>query len=150
MVIFNDIMNFLFDRKKKENDEIRTAMERISPYKFFQELADYAQSLGFTVGEGVRDSGFSLEEPNYAVHGIQFKMYGIVVAVGLNTILTDRYTAGIYYTSGSKEGGGSGGFAGPFTLTTLKMCKEDLYKFVVRLKENHQQIKLDSIKEDFV
>jgi hypothetical protein len=150
MEILSDIIDFLFNRKKKPNEEIRTAMERISPYKFLQELADYAQSLGFTVGEGVRDSGFSLEEPNYAVHGIQFKMYGMVVAVGFNTILTDRYTAGIYYTSGSKEGGGSGGFAGPFTLTTLKMCKEDLYKFVVRLKENNQKIKLDSINEDFV
>ena len=146
MEILSDIIEFLFNRKKKQNDEIRTAMERINPYKFFQELADYAQSLGFTVAEGIRDSGFSLEEPNYAAHGIQFKMYGMIVAVGLNTILTDRYTAGIYFTSGKE----SGGFAGPFTLTTLKKCKEDLYKLVVRLKENHQQIKLDSINEDFV
>ena len=120
-------------------------MERINPYKFFQELADYAQSLGFTVVEGLRDSGFS-SEPNYAAHGIQFRMYGMVVAVGLNTVLNDRYTPGIYYTSGEK----SGGFTGPFSITTLKKCKEDLDKLVVRLKENHQQIKLESINEDFV
>ena len=44
----------------------------------------------------------------------------------------------------------SGGFSGLFTLTTLKKCKEDLDKLLVRLKENHQQIKLDSINEDFV
>ena len=43
-------------------------------------------------------TGFS-SEPNYAVHGIQFRMYGMVVAVGLNTVLSDRYTPGIYYTS---------------------------------------------------
>lgn len=145
MGILSDIFEFLFDRKKKQNEEIRTAMVRINPYKFFQELADYAQSLGFTVVEGLRDSGFS-SEPNYAAHGIQFRMYGMVVAVGLNTILTDRYTAGIYYTSGEE----SGGFTGPFSITTLTKCKEDLDKLVVRLKENHQQIKLDSIKEDFV
>lgn len=145
MAIFSDIINFLFDRKKKENDEIRAAMERISPCKFFQELADYAQSLGFAVAEGIRDSGFSTTEPNYAIHGIQFKMYGMIVAVGLNTVLKDRYTPGIHYMS-SKEGG----FIGPFSITTLKMCKEDLDKLVVRLKENHQQIKLDSINEDFV
>jgi len=146
MEILSDIIEFLFNRKKKPNDKIRTAMERINPYKFFQELADYAQSLGFAVAEGIRDSGFSLEEPNYAAHGIQFRMYGMIVAVGLNTILTDCYTAGIYYTSGEK----SGGFSGPFTITTLNKCKEDLDKLVVRLKENHQQIKLDSINEDFV
>jgi hypothetical protein len=145
MEILSDIIDFLFNRKKKPNEEIRTAMERINPYKFFQELADYAQSLGFAVAEGISDSGFS-SGTNYAVHGIQFKMYGMIVAVGLNTILTDRYTAGIYYTSGEE----TGGFSGPFTLTTLKKCKEDLYKLVVRLKENHQQIKLDSINEDFV
>ena len=145
MGIFSDLKEFLFDRKKKENDEIRAAMERINPCKFFQELADYAQSLGFAVAEGISDSGFS-SEPNYAVHGIQFKMYGMIVAVGLNTILTDRYTAGIYYTSGKE----SGGFAGPFSITTLKKCKEDLDKLLVRLKENHQQIKLESINEDFV
>lgn len=145
MAIFSDILEFLFNRKKKENEEIRTALERINPYKFFQELADYAQSLGFTVVEGISDSGFS-SEPNYAVHGIQFRMYGMVVAVGLNTILSDRYTAGIYYTSGEK----SGGFTGPFSITTLTKCKEDLDKLVVRLKENHQQIKLESINEDFV
>ena len=145
MGIFSDIFEFLFDRKKKENEKIRTAMERINPYKFFQELADYAQSLGFTVVEGLRDSGFS-SEPNYAAHGIQFRMYGMVVAVGLNTVLNDRYTPGIYYTSGEK----SGGFTGPFSITTLKKCKEDLDKLVVRLKENHQQIKLESINEDFV
>ena len=145
MGIFSDIFEFLFDRKKKQNEEIRTAMERINPYKFFQELADYAQSLGFTVVEGLRDSGFS-SEPNYAAHGIQFRMYGMVVAVGLNTVLNDRYTPGIYYTSGEK----SGGFTGPFSITTLKKCKEDLDKLVVRLKENHQQIKLESINEDFV
>ena len=147
MAIFSDIINFLFDRKKKENDEIRAAMERINPCKFFQELADYALSLGFTVAEGISDSGFSSSEPNYAIHGIQFKKCGMVVAVGLNTILNDRYTAGIYYTSGSKEGGG---FAGPFSITTLKMCKEDLDKLVVKIKENQQQIKLKSINEDFV
>ena len=133
MEIFNKIIEFLFGRKKKQNDEIRTALERIKPDKFFQELADYAQSLGFIVAEG-----------------LQFRMYGQIVAVGLNTVLNDRYTEGIYYTSGSKEGGGNGGFTGPFTLTTLKKCKEDLYKLVVRLKENHQQIKLDSLNEDFV
>lgn len=77
-------------------------------------------------------------------------MYRMIVAVGLNTILTDRYTAGIYFTSGTKEGGGNGGFTGPFTLTTLKKCKEDLDKLVVKIKENHQQIKLDSLNEDFV
>lgn len=146
MAIFSDIIDFLFDSKKKQNEEIQTAMERINPYKFFQELADYAQSLGFTVAEGLRDNSFSSSEPNYAAHGIQFRMYGMVVAVGLNTMLTDRYPAGIYYTSGKK----SGGFSGPFTLTTLKKCKEDLDKLLVRLKENHQQIKLDSINEDFV
>lgn len=146
MAIFSDIINFLFDRKKKQNEEIQTAMERINPYKFFQELADYAQSLGFIVAEGIRDSGFSSSEPNYAAHGIQFRMYDKIVAVGLNTMLTDRYTAGIYYTSGKE----SGGFSGPFTLTTLKKCKEDLDKLVIRLKENHQKIKLDSINEDFV
>ena len=145
MGIFSDIIEFLFDRKKKPNEEIKAAMERINPYKFFQELADYAQSLGFTVAEGISDSGFS-SGTNYAVHGIQFKMYGMIVAVGLNTILTDRYTAGIYYTSGKE----SGGFAGPFSITTLKKCKEDLDKLLVRLKENHQQIKLESINEDFV
>lgn len=145
MAIFSDIINFLFDRKKKQNEEIQAAMERINPYKFFQELADYAQSLGFTVIEGLSDSGFS-SEPNYVAHGIQFRMYGMVVAVGLNTILTDRYPAGIYYTSGAKEGG----FSGPFSINTLRKCKEDLDKLVVRLKENHQQIKLDSINEDFV
>ena len=145
MGIFSDIFEFLFDRKKKQNEEIRTAMERINPYKFFQELADYAQSLGFTVVEGLRDSGFS-SEPNYAAHGIQFRMYGMVVAVGLNTVLNDRYTPGIYYTSGEK----SGGFTGPFSITTLTKCKEDLDKLVIRLKENHQQIKLESINEDFV
>lgn len=145
MGILCNLKEFIFGQKK-QNDEIRTAMERISPYKFFQELADYAQSLGFTVGEGVRDSGFSLEEPNYAAHGIQFRMYGMIVAVGLNTILTDRYTAGIYYTSGEK----SGGFTGPFSITTLRKCKEDLDKLVVKIKENHQQIKLDNINEDFV
>lgn len=145
MAIFSDILEFLFDRRKKQNEEIQTALERINPYKFFQELADYAQSLGFTVAEGISDSGFS-SEPNYAVHGIQFRMYGMVVAVGLNTVLSDRYTPGIYYTSGEK----SGGFTGPFSITTLTKCKEDLDKLVVRLKENHQQIKLDSINEDFV
>ena len=145
MGIFSDIFEFLFDRKKKQNEEIRTAMERINPYKFFQELADYAQSLGFTVVEGLRDTGFS-SEPNYAAHGIQFRMYGMVVAVGLNTVLNDRYTPGIYYTSGEK----SGGFTGPFSITTLTKCKEDLDKLVIRLKENHQQIKLESINEDFV
>ena len=145
MGIFSDLKEFLFDRKKKPNEEIKAAMERINPYKFFQELADYAQSLGFTVAEGISDSGFS-SGTNYAVHGIQFKMYGMIVAVGLNTILTDRYTAGIYYTSGKE----SGGFAGPFSITTLKKCKEDLDKLLVRLKENHQQIKLESINEDFV
>lgn len=145
MAIFSDIINFLFNRKKKQNDEIRAAMEQINPYKFFQELADYAQSLGFTVAEGMSAYGIS-SDPNYAAHGIQFRMYGMVVAVGLNTLLTDRYTAGIYYTSGSKEGG----FSGPFSITTLRKCKEDLDKLVVRLKENHQQIKLESINEDFV
>ena len=145
MGIFSDLKEFLFDRKKKQNDEIRAAMERINPCKFFQELADYAQSLGFTVAEGIRDSGFS-SGTNYAVHGIQFRMYGMIVAVGLNTILTDRYTAGIYYTSGEK----SGGFSGPFTITTLNKCKEDLDKLLVRLKEKQQQIKLESINEDFV
>ena len=108
MGIFSDIIDFLFDRKKKQNDEIRTAMEQINPNKFFQELADYAQSLGFTVAEGIRDRGFS-SGTNYAVHGIQFRMYNMIVAVGLNTILSNRYTAGIYYTSGEK----SGGFSGP-------------------------------------
>lgn len=146
MEIFNKIIEFLFGRKKKQNDEIRTALERIKPDKFFQELADYAQSLGFAVAEGIRDSGFSLEEPNYAAHGIQFRMYGMIVAVGLNTVLNDRYTAGIYYTSGSREGV----FSGPFSITTLKKCKEDLYKLVIKLKENHQQLKLDSLNEDFV
>lgn len=145
MGIFSDIIDFLFDRKKKQNEEIRTAMEQINPNKFFQELADYAQSLGFTVAEGIRDSGFS-SGTNYAVHGIQFRMYNMIVAVGLNTILSNRYTAGIYYTSGEK----SGGFSGPFTITTLNKCKEDLDKVLVRLKEKHQQIKLESINEDFV
>ena len=146
MAIFSDIINFLFDRKKKQNEEIQTALERINPYKFFQELADYAQSLGFTVAEGIRDNSFSSSEPNYAAHGIQFRMYDKIVAVGLNTMLTDRYAAGIYYTSGKK----SGGFSGPFTIKTLRKCKEDLDKLVVRLKEDYQQIKLDSINEDFV
>lgn len=146
MGIFSDILEFLFDRRKKQNEEIKTALERINPCKFFQELADYAQSLGFTVAEGIRDRGFSTTGTNYAVHGIQFRMYGMVVAVGLNTVLSDRYTPGIYYTSGEK----SGGFTGPFSITTLKKCKEDLDKLVIRLKENHQQIKLDSINEDFV
>lgn len=145
MGIFSDILEFLFDRKKKQNEEIQTALERINPCKFFQELADYAQSLGFAVAEGMSAYGVS-SDPNYAVHGIQFRMYGMVVAVGLNTVLSDRYTPGIYYTSGEK----SGGFTGPFSITTLKKCKEDLDKLVVRLKENHQQIKLDSINEDFV
>lgn len=145
MGIFSDILEFLFDRKKKQNEEIRTALERINPYNFFQELADYAQSLGFAVAEGMSAYGYS-SEPNYAAHGIQFRMYGMVVAVGLNTVLSDRYTPGIYYTSGEK----SGGFTGPFSITTLTKCKEDLDKLVVRLKENHQQIKLDSINEDFV
>ena len=145
MGIFSDIIDFLFNRKKKQNDEIRAAMERINPCKFFQELADYAQSLGFAVAEGISDSGFS-SEPNYAIHGIQFKMCGKVVAVGLNTVLNDRYTPGIYYTSGEK----SGGFAGPFSITTLKKCKEDLDKLVVKQKELNQQIKLESINEDFV
>ena len=145
MEISSDILEFLFDRRKKQNEEIQTALERINPYKFYQELADYAQSLGFAVAEGISDSGFS-SEPNYAVHGIQFKMYGMVAAVGLNTVLSDRYTPGIYYTSGEK----SGGFTGPFSITTLTKCKEDLDKLVIRLKENHQQIKLDSINEDFV
>lgn len=144
MAIFSDIVNFLFGRKK-QNGEIRTALERINPCKFFQELADYAQSLGFTVEEGISDSGFS-SEPNYAIHGIQFKKCGMVVAVGLNTVLNDRYTPGIYYTSGKE----SGGFSGPFTITTLTKCKEDLDKLVVRLKENYQQSKLESINEDFV
>ena len=142
MGIFSDLKEFIFG-KKKQNEEIRTALEQINPYKFFQELADYAQSLGFSVGEGLSDSGFS-SEPNYAAHGIQFRMYGTIVAVGLNTILNDRYTAGIYYTSGA------GGFTGPFSITTLRKCKEDLDKLVVRLKEKHQQIKLESINEDFV
>jgi hypothetical protein len=144
MGIFSDLKEFIFG-KKKQNDEIRAAMERINPCKFFQELADHAQSLGFTVAEGLSDSGFS-SEPNYAVHGIQFRMYGTIVAVGLNTVLTDRYTPGIYYTSGAKEGG----FSGPFSITALKKCKEDLDKLVVRLKEKQQQIKLESINEDFV
>ena len=116
MEILSDIIDFLFNRKKKQNDEIRIAMEKITPYKFYQELADYAQSLGFAVAEGNRDSGFSLEEPNYAAHGKQFRMYGMIVAVGLNTILTDRYTAGIYFRSGKE----SGGFSGLFSITTLK------------------------------
>lgn len=51
MGILCNLKEFIFGQKK-QNDEIRTAMERINPYKFFQELADYAQSLGFTVGEG--------------------------------------------------------------------------------------------------
>lgn len=143
MGIFSDLKEFLFGSKKKQNDEIRAAMERINPCKFFQELADYAQSLGFTVAEGISDSGFS-SEPNYAIHGIQFKMCGKVVAVGLNTVLNDRYTPGIYYTSGA------GGFTGPFSITTLNMCKEGLDKLVVKIKENQQQIKLESINEDFV
>ena len=145
MGIFSDILEFLFDRRKKQNEEVQTALERINPCKFFQELADYAQSLGFTVAEGMSAYGVS-SDPNYAVHGIQFRMYGMVVAVGLNTILSDHYTPGIYYTSGEK----SGGFTGPFSITTLTKCKEDLDKLVIRLKENHQQIKLDSINEDFV
>jgi hypothetical protein len=145
MAIFSDIIDFLFDRKKKQNEEIKTALEQINPYKFFQELADYAQSLGFTVAEGIRDTGFS-SGTNYAVHGIQFRMYDMIVAVGLNTILSNSHTAGIYYTSGEK----SGGFSGPFTITTLNKCKEDLDKLVVRLKEKQQQIKLESINEDFV
>lgn len=142
MGIFSDIIDFLFDRKKKQNEEIRTALEQINPYKFFQELADYAQSLGFTVVEAISDSGFS-SEPNYAAHGIHFKMYGKIVAVGLNTILNYKNTAGIYYTSGE------GGFTGPFSITTLNMCKEGLDKLVVKIKENYQQYKLESIKEDF-
>lgn len=142
MGIFSDLKEFIFG-KKKQNDEIRAVMERINPCKFFQELADYALSLGFTVAEGISDFGFS-SEPNYAIHGIQFKMYGMVVAVGLNTILNDSYTAGIYYTSGV-----GGGFTGPFSITTLNMCKEGLDKLLVKIKENYQQIKLDSIKEDF-
>lgn len=146
MAIFSDILDFLFNRKKKQNEEIQTALEQINPYKFFQELADYAQSLGFTVAEGIRDSGFSTTGTNYAVHGIQFRMYDMIVAVGLNTILSNRYTAGIYYTSGAK----SGGFSGPFTITTLNKCKEDLDKLLVRLKEKQQQFKLNSINEDFV
>ena len=146
MEIFNKIIEFLFGRKKKQNDEIRTALERIKPDKFFQELADYAQSLGFTVAEGLSSTGFS-SDPNYAAHGIQFRMYGMVVAVGVNTILNELFTAGIYYTSGSNDGGG---FSGPFTITTLKKCKEDLDKLVIKLKENHQQLKLDSLNEDFV
>lgn len=145
MGIFSDILDFLFNRRKKQNEEIKTALEQINPNKFFQELADYAQSLGFIVAEGIRDSGFSTGT-NYAVHGIQFRMYDMIVAVGLNTILTDRYTAGIYYTSGAK----SGGFSGPFTIITLNKCKEDLDKLIVRLKEKHQQYKLDRINEDFV
>lgn len=145
MAIFSDLINFIFGRKK-QSEEIRTAMEQINPYKFFQELADYAQSLGLSVTEAITDSGFSTD-PNYVVNGIQFKMYGMVVAVGLNTILSNRYTPGIYYTSCSREGGG---FSGPFTLTTLKKCKEDLDKLVVKLKENQQQLKLESINEDFV
>lgn len=144
MAIFSDIINFIFGCKK-QNEEIRTAMEQINPCKFFQELADYAQSLGLSVTEAITDSGVS-SEPNYAVNGIQFKMYGMVVAVGLNTVLNDRYTPGIYYTSGKE----SGGFSGPFTITTLTKCKEDLDKLVVRLKENYQQSKLESINEDFV
>jgi hypothetical protein len=145
MAIFSDIIDFLFDRKKKQNEEIKTALEQINPYKFFQELADYAQSLGFTVAEGIRDTGFS-SGTNYAVHGIQFRMYDMIVAVGLNTILSNSHTAGIYYTSGEK----SGGFSGPFTITILNKCKEDLDKLLVRLKEKQQQIKLESINEDFV
>lgn len=145
MAIFSDIINFLFDRKKKENDEIRAAMERINPCKFFQELADYAQSLGFAVAEGIYDSGF-YSGTNYAQHGIQFKMYGRTVAVALNTYFRDDSASGIYYTSG----GTTGEFSGQFTLTTLKMCKEDLDKLAVKLKENYQQLKLDSINEDFV
>lgn len=144
MEIFNKIIEFLFGRKKKQNDEIRTALERIKPDKFFQELADYAQSLGFTVAEGLSATGISTN-PNYAVHGIQFRMYGKAVAVGLNTLVNNT-DAGIYYTSGVKLGG----FTGPFSITTLKKCKEDLYKLVIKLKEKHQQLKLDSINEDFV
>lgn len=146
MGILSDLKEFLFDRKKKHNEEIQTVLERISPYKFFQELADYAQSLGFTVAEGISDSGFSSSEPNYAVHGIQFKMYGMIVAVVFNTYVNDNTAAGIYYTSG----GTSGEFSGPFTITTLKRCKEDLYKVLVKQKEIHQQFKLDNINEDFV
>ena len=146
MEIFNKIIEFLFGRKKKQNDEIRTTLERIKPDKFFQELADYAQSLGFTVAEGLSATGFS-SDTNYAAHGIQFRMYGMVVAVGVNTILKEHFSTGIYYTSGSNDGGG---FSGPFTITTLKKCKGDLYKLVIKLKENHQQLKLDSLNEDFV
>lgn len=144
MVIFSDIVNFLFGRKK-QSKEIKNAQEHITPYKFYQQLADYAQSLGFTVAEGIYDSGF-YSGTNYAQHGIQFKMYGRTVAAALNTYFRDDSASGIYYTSGRT----TGEFSGPFTLTTLKMCKEDLDKLAVKLKENHQQLKLDSINEDFV
>lgn len=36
MAILSDIINFLFDRKKKPNEEIQAVMERIKPYKFFK------------------------------------------------------------------------------------------------------------------
>jgi len=145
MGIFSEIIEFLFDRKKKQNDEIRAAMERINPVKFFQTLADYANSLGFATAEGMSAYGVS-SDPNYAINGIQFRMFGQVVAVGLNSYLQDKFTPGIYYTSGPKEGG----FTGPFTITTLNMIKADLEMVAIRQKEIHQQLKLASINEDFV
>ena len=145
MGIFSDLKEFIFGRKKKQDDEIRLALERINPVKFFQTLADYAQSLGFTTAEGMSAYGVS-SNPNYAVKGIQFRIYGQIVAVGLNTFLQDKLTSGIYYTSsGIKKG-----VAVPFTITTLNMIKADLDKVLVQQKEIHQYLKLASINEDFI
>ena len=149
MGIFSDLKEFIFGRKKRKDDEIRLALERINPVKFYQTLADYGVSLGLSVDGAVVDRGFTNStEVNYALNGIIFRLDGAVAACGINSTMSDGFTPAIYFVSGTV--GRSGGFTGPFTITTLKMCKEDLEKAVIKLKKFKEQKKLESINEDFV
>lgn len=148
MGIFSDLKEFIFGRKKKQDDEIRRTLERINPVRFYQELADYGVSLGLAVDDAMVDRGFTNStDTNYALNGIIFRFNGAVAACGINSTMSDGFTPAIYFVSGTM--GRSGGFTGPFTITTLKMCKEDLYKALIKLKKFMEQKKLESINEDF-
>lgn len=140
MKILSKLKELIFGKKKIQEEN------GIDPQEFFQTLADYAQSLGFAITEGMYARMVQVN-PNYVEKGIQFRIYGQVVAICLNSCIRgNKLTPGIYYTSGTKIGG----FTGPFTITTLNMIKADLDMVSLQQKEIHQQLKLESINEDFV
>jgi hypothetical protein len=142
MGIFSNLKEFIFRRKKKTDDEIHQAMERINPVKFYEALAEYGQSLGLSVEEGINDSGFTAE-PNFAVNGIQFGIYGICLAVCMNTWMYDGNTPGIIFCVKHRA------FNGPYTKPVLDMCKAELEEAVKVMKNWKQQVKLDKLNEDF-